>query len=147
MLQPSFHARSTSATDPRAGDVPPPRFGARTHWTARFPRCVVRTACREVLVDGQPQALQPRAFELLTYLIEHRDRVVSADELLDRIWCTEEVQLGSLAAAIMRVRRGLCEGNSGRGTIIRTYAKFGYRFVAPVTLEFEAEYPAIRAAA
>jgi DNA-binding winged helix-turn-helix (wHTH) protein len=109
----------------------------RRHWTASFERCVVRTACREVLVDGEAQAMQPRAFELLTYLIENRERVVSADELLDKIWCTEEVQLGSLAAAIMRVRRALREPAAGRGSMIRTYAKFGYRFVAPATIDFQ----------
>ena len=92
-----------------------------------------------MLVDGEPRALQPRAFELLTYLIENRERVVSADELLDNIWRTEEVQLSSLAAAIMRVRRALREESSGRGSIIRTYAKFGYRFVAPTTVDFHEE--------
>jgi DNA-binding winged helix-turn-helix (wHTH) protein len=92
-----------------------------------------------VLVDGEMRAMQPRAFELLTYLIENRERVVSADELLDQIWRTEEVQLGSLAAAIMRIRRALREESSGRGSMIRTYAKFGYRFVAPATIDFQDE--------
>ena len=110
-----------------------------THWTARFEQCVVRTACREVLVGGETRVLQPRAFELLTYLIENRGRVVSADELLDSIWRTEEVQLGSLAAAIMRVRRALREESVGRGSMIRTYTKFGYRFVARTTVDFDNE--------
>jgi DNA-binding winged helix-turn-helix (wHTH) protein len=143
MLQSSFHASATLAGHSQATGATPPRLlarsSSRTHWTARFERCVVHTACREVLVDGQAQALQPRAFDLLTYLIENRHRVVPADELLDQVWCTEEVQLGSLAAAVMRVRRALCEGSSGRGSMIRTYAKFGYRFVAPATIDFEGE--------
>ena len=110
--------------------------------TLAAPCCVVRTAFREVLVDGQPRALQPRAFDLLRYLIEHRDRVVPTDELLDQIWCTEEVQLGSLAAAVMRVRKALGERGAGRGTMIRTYARFGYRFVAPTTVDLHGEPPA-----
>jgi DNA-binding winged helix-turn-helix (wHTH) protein len=136
MLHSMFHVGTTSDRQaPRPANVrPAPRA---THWTARFEQCVVRTACRELLIDGQAQAMQPRAFELLTYLIEHRDRVVPADELLDKIWCTEEIQVGSLAAAIMRVRRALREPSTGRGSMIRTYAKFGYRFVAPVTIDLQ----------
>ncbi|MFL6626964.1 MAG: transcriptional regulator [Vitreoscilla sp.] len=138
MLHSSYHVSATAARNLEgpAAAYPAPRK-ARPLWTARFGQCVVRTACREVFVDGEASALQPRAFELLTYLIEHRDRVVSADELLDNVWRTEEVQLGSLAAAIMRVRRALREESHGRGSMIRTYAKFGYRFVAPTTIDFQ----------
>ena len=140
MLHSSYHVSTTAARNLEGSALayPTPRK-AQPHWTARFEQCVVRAACREVLVDGEPRALQPRAFELLTYLIENRERVVSADELLDNIWRTEEVQLSSLAAAIMRVRRALREESSGRGSIIRTYAKFGYRFVAPTTVDFHGE--------
>jgi len=136
MLHSSYDASATAARklESPVAAYPAPRK-ARPLWTARFEQCVVRTASREVFVDGEARALQPRAFELLTYLIEHRGRVVSADELLDNIWCTEEVQLGSLAAAIMRVRRALREESHGRGSMIRTYARFGYRFVAPTVID------------
>jgi DNA-binding winged helix-turn-helix (wHTH) protein len=140
MLHSMFHVGTTPVRHPEVAAASPhanPRPASRPHWTARFERCVVRTACRELLIDGEAQAMQPRAFELLTYLIENRERVVPADELLDKIWCTEEVQLGSLAAAIMRVRRALREPSIGRGSMIRTYAKFGYRFVAPATIDFQ----------
>ena len=136
MLHSSYHVSTTAARtlESPAAAYPAPR-APRPHWTARFEQCVVRTASREVFVDGEARALQPRAFELLTYLIEHRGRVVSADELLDNVWCTEEVQLGSLAAAIMRVRRALREESRGRGAMIRTYARVGYRFVAPTVID------------
>jgi len=140
MLHSTFHAGTGAVRHPEVATTPPfanLRPASRLHWTARFERCVVRTACRELLIDGEAQTMQPRAFELLTYLIENRERVVPADELLDKIWRTEDVQLGSLAAAIMRVRRALRESSSGRGSMIRTYAKFGYRFVAPATIDFQ----------
>ncbi|WP_377155024.1 transcriptional regulator [Roseateles sp. UC29_93] len=54
----------------------------------RFGACVVRPACREIVVGGEPRYLQPRPFDLLAHLIEHRGRVVSADELLDAVWAT-----------------------------------------------------------
>jgi DNA-binding winged helix-turn-helix (wHTH) protein len=95
-----------------------------------FGRCEVRPACREVLVDGAKRKLQPRPFDLLVYLIEHRGRVLSIDELLDVIWGAQEVQISSLAAAIARIRSVLDEGKNGSGPIIQTHHRVGYRFVA-----------------
>jgi DNA-binding winged helix-turn-helix (wHTH) protein len=96
----------------------------------RFGRCEVRIASREVLVDGQPRPLQPRPFDLLVCLIESRDRVRTTDELLDEIWRHEMVQPGSLAAAVMRIRQAVGDGEDGIGQVIRTYPRVGYRFVA-----------------
>ena len=109
---------------PAAAAVP----GGRV--SLRFGRCEVRVASREVLVDGQPRALQPRPFDLLVCLIESRDRVRTTDELLDEIWRHAMVQPGSLAAAVMRIRQALCDGEPGIGQVIRTYPRVGYRFVA-----------------
>jgi len=100
--------------------------------SVRFGRCEVRVACREVLVDGRVRPLQPRPFDLLVYLIEHRDRVVTVDELLDKLWGDVCVQPGSLPAAIMRVRKALSGDGVSTGEMIRTYSRVGYRFVAPV---------------
>ena len=117
---------------------PPPKLmdgaiaPARADWSLRFGRCEVRVAHREVLVDGKVRALQPRPFDLLVYLIENRERVVTADELLDRVWRNEVVQPGSLTAAIMRVRKAVCENEPGIGQVIRTYQRVGYRFVGAV---------------
>lgn len=139
MLHSAFHVGATPVRHPEvpAASYPNARPAPGPHWTARFEHCVVRTSSRELLINGEAQAIQPKAFELLAYLIEHRERVVPANELLDKIWRTEEVQIGSLAAAILRVRRALCEPSAARGSMIRTYAKVGYRFVAPVTIDFQ----------
>jgi DNA-binding winged helix-turn-helix (wHTH) protein len=93
----------------------------------RFGRCEVRPASREVRVDGQMRQIQPRPFDLLVYLIEHRDRVLSMDELLDVIWAQQVVQPSSLTVAINRIRNVL---GDDRGEIIRTHHRVGYRFVA-----------------
>ncbi len=99
--------------------------------TVKFGRREVSVARREVRVDGELRALQPRPFDLLVFLIENRHRVVSTDELLDHIWQDEIVQPGSLAAAIMRVRKALLESQRDpAGAIIRTHQRVGYRFVA-----------------
>ena len=102
----------------------------------RFGRCEVRPASREVLVDGRHRQIQPRPFDLLVYLIDHRDRVLSIDELLDAIWGHQIVQPSSLTVAINRIRSVLADQG---GRIIRTHHRVGYRFVA----ELEREEPTI----
>jgi DNA-binding winged helix-turn-helix (wHTH) protein len=87
----------------------------------------VRPASRELIVNGRPRQIQPRPFDLLVYLIEHRERVLSIDELLDAIWGRQIVQPSSLTVAINRIRSVLEDGN---GEIIRTHHRVGYRFVA-----------------
>ena len=86
-------------------------------------------ARREVLLDGVLRPLQPRPFDVLVYLIENRDRVVTTDELLENIWRGEIVQPGSLAAAIMRIRKALLDTDRRHGAVIRTHQGIGYRFV------------------
>jgi len=93
----------------------------------RFGRCEVRPSRREVRVDGQLRQIQPRPFDLLVYLIDHRDRVLSMDELLDVVWGQRIVQPSSLTVAINRIRSVL---GDERGEIIRTHHRVGYRFVA-----------------
>jgi len=93
----------------------------------RFGRCEVRASRRELRVDGQLRQIQPRPFDLLVYLIAHRDRVLSVDELLDVVWGQRIVQPSSLTVAINRIRSVL--GDEG-GEIIRTHHRVGYRFVA-----------------
>lgn len=109
--------RDLRAASPRKRDM---KFGRRE----------VSVARREVLVDGVSRPLQPRPFDVLVYLIENRDRVVTTDELLDNIWKDEIVQPGSLTAAIMRIRKALLEAGKDSGAIIRTHQGVGYRFVA-----------------
>jgi DNA-binding winged helix-turn-helix (wHTH) protein len=109
----------------RASTMPPARQAARPG--LRFGRCEVRAASREVLVNGRRREIQPRPFDLLVYLIEHRERVLSMDELLDAIWGRQIVQPSSLTVAINRIRSVLEDDG---GEIIRTHHRVGYRFVA-----------------
>jgi DNA-binding winged helix-turn-helix (wHTH) protein len=123
MLQLSY----AIAHDARHERMLTPPLALPTSKGLRFGRCEVRTASREVLVDGCPREIQPRPFDLLVYLIEHRGRVLSIDELLDAIWGHRIVQPSSLTVAINRIRSVLEDTN---GKIIRTHHRVGYRFVA-----------------
>jgi DNA-binding winged helix-turn-helix (wHTH) protein len=118
--------------------VPRPAVRQAARPGLRFGRCEVRPASREVLVNGRQREIQPRPFNLLVYLIDHRERVLSIDELLDAIWGRQIVQPSSLTVAINRIRSVL---EDGQGEIIRTHHRVGYRFVAQLD-EVEATRPA-----
>jgi len=120
-----FQAASHESRHDRAGSMNLARQAAGTG--LRFGRCEVRPASREVLVNGRCRQIQPRPFDLLVYLIEHRERVLSIDELLDAIWGRQIVQPSSLTVAINRIRSVLGDAS---GEIIRTHHRVGYRFVA-----------------
>jgi TolB-like protein len=75
--------------------------------------------------------LEPQAFDLLTYLVCHRDRVVSRDELVEAIWDGRIVTDAAMTTRINIVRRAI--GDDGkRQRLVRTFSRRGIRFVAEV---------------
>jgi DNA-binding winged helix-turn-helix (wHTH) protein/tetratricopeptide (TPR) repeat protein len=96
-----------------------------------FGQCEVRVATREVLLAGAQQAMEPRPFELLVYLIRHRGRIVSKDELLDKLWSFDFVTASVIARAVMKIRKVI--GDDGEtGELIKTVHRTGYRFMGQV---------------
>ena len=90
----------------------------------RFGRVEVRPVEREVVVDGAPVALGSRAFDLLLTLIDHRDRLITKNELLDLVWPGLVVEENNLAVQISSLRKAL-----GAHTIVTVPGR-GYRFAA-----------------
>lgn len=80
---------------------------------------------------SQPVALTPKVLETLVVLIELRDRVVTKDELLGRVWGDTVVEEGGLARNISILRKALGE-KPDEHTYIVTVPGKGYRFVADV---------------
>jgi DNA-binding winged helix-turn-helix (wHTH) protein len=95
--------------------------------TYRFAGFELNEERRELRLAGRQVALQPRVFDLLLYLVAHRERVVSRDELLEKVWEGVTVTDGSLKRAVSLMRAGLREG--GAEDSVRTLARQGYRFV------------------
>jgi DNA-binding winged helix-turn-helix (wHTH) protein len=81
---------------------------------------------RQLRLHGEEIAMQPKVFDLLSYLVAHQDRVVNKEELLSRLWPGMIVTDTSLQRAISLVRGALREG--GMENAIRTYPRRGYRF-------------------
>lgn len=73
--------------------------------------------------------LQPKAFEVLTYLVERHGRVVTKAELSDAIWGATAVTDNSLAQCVKQIRRALADDSQ---QLIRTIARRGYMFSAPL---------------
>ncbi len=75
--------------------------------------------------------MEPQVFDVLTYLLRHRDRVVPKTELLDKIWGDRFVSESALTSRIKSARHAV--GDTGRDQrIIKTIHGRGYRFVADV---------------
>ncbi len=81
---------------------------------------------RELRLRGREVPLQPRVFDVLLYLISHRERVVSKEELLGAVWTDSIVSDGSLKRAVSLARSALRQGDMADA--IRSYPRQGYRF-------------------
>ena len=82
-------------------------------------------------VAGQPRQLQPKVFELLTFLVANRDRVVSKEELLRNIWHGAYVTEAAISRAVSEARKVLAGGGGSADWITTVYGR-GFRFTGPV---------------
>jgi TolB-like protein len=84
---------------------------------------------RELLRRGERIPVEPQVFDLIVYLVEHRHRVVSREDLISMIWGGRVVSDSAVTTRINAARRAL--GDSGTAqAIIRTLSRKGVRFVA-----------------
>jgi DNA-binding winged helix-turn-helix (wHTH) protein/tetratricopeptide (TPR) repeat protein len=83
----------------------------------------------EVRHLGKVCAVEPQVFNVLAYLAEHRDRVVSKAELLEKLWPDRVVSDATLTSRLKAARKAV--GDDGKAqNVIRTMHGRGYRFVA-----------------
>jgi DNA-binding winged helix-turn-helix (wHTH) protein len=94
--------------------------------------------------DGREVETRPKMFDLLLYLIEHRERVVSTKELLEAIWPNEHVAAASVAWTMSHLRHALGQ-RRGQREPLDTIRGRGYRFRSAVEVIAPAPPPASRA--
>jgi TolB-like protein len=83
----------------------------------------------ELRRDGAPVAIEPQVFALLLLLVENQDRMVSKDEIIEKIWDGRIVSESALTSRIKSARKAL--GDDGKTqSFIRTVHSQGFRFVA-----------------
>jgi len=92
---------------------------------------------RELRTGGAPVPVEPQVFDLLVYLIQNRDRVVSKDDLIASVWGGRVVSDSTVDSRINAARKAV--GDSGREqNLIRTSARKGVRFVGKVEEDAQA---------
>jgi TolB-like protein/Tfp pilus assembly protein PilF len=111
---------------------PPIRYRREGRLNYTFDECVLDVDRRELSRGGALIPVEPRAFDLLAFLIANRDRVLSKDELIAEIWHGRFVSDSAVTTTINAVR--LAIGDSGiNQRLIKTLPRKGWRFVANVT--------------
>jgi TolB-like protein/DNA-binding winged helix-turn-helix (wHTH) protein len=96
-----------------------------------FGDCELDDRLYELRRAGVPLEIERKVFDVLTYLIHHRDRLVPKDELLDKLWPGVVVGEAALTRCITAARKAVGD-DGGRQEIIKTQHGRGYRFVATV---------------
>ena len=95
---------------------------------------VLDTSQRELRRGGQAIAVEPKVFDLLVYMIENRDRMVSKDDVLAAVWGGRIVSELALTSCFNAARKALGD-SGGEQRLIRTVARKGFRFVGEVGAE------------
>lgn len=118
-------------TEPPAADSPDAKARA-PRW--RFGDCVLDGRTLELTVRGQLVKLEPKPLDMLMFLLRHPDEVLTKDELLEGLWPGRILSESVLTKCVAKLRQGL--GDEGQA-VIKTVHGFGYRLIAPVTVEHD----------
>jgi pimeloyl-ACP methyl ester carboxylesterase/DNA-binding winged helix-turn-helix (wHTH) protein len=97
----------------------------------RFGKFELDTRLRELRCEGEPRHVEPQVFEVLSYLFGCRDRLVTKEELLDKVWGHRYVAPATLNSRIKHARQAVGDNGSVQ-RVIRTVHGIGFRIVADV---------------
>jgi DNA-binding response OmpR family regulator len=107
----------------------------------RFGRFCAIPHSRQLLLDGRPQEIGGRAFDLLMVLLKSNGRIVSKDEILNKVWPSMVVEECNLRFQVKSLRRAL----GSQGDMIKTIVRRGYMLIRDDVLpEDEARFDPTR---
>jgi len=115
-------------------DTSPPWFKSLHCWTYRCEDILLEPLSHRLERDGQPVSVEPKAYAVLTMLMEHPDVLISKDTLLDAVWGHRNVTPGVLSRVISQLRRAL-DDSATQPRLIATVYCLGYRFIGEVHRE------------
>ena len=96
---------------------------------------------RELRRGGEPIDVEPQVLDVLIYLVENRERVVSKDDLIASVWAGRIVSDATLSSRIYAARKAL--GDTGQDQkLIRTIPRKGHRFIGAVSTPSKGDEPA-----
>jgi DNA-binding winged helix-turn-helix (wHTH) protein len=101
------------------------------HFVYRFDDFVVDPETWQLSRGGQEIHLEPVVLNLLIYLISHRDRLVTRDELMDTVWGDTVISESAVSQAVARVRKALGDDAATHRYLETVHSK-GFRFIAEV---------------
>jgi len=99
----------------------------------RFGEFVLDPGRRTLSRADSPVSLTPRAFDVLLFLTQNPNRLVTKEELLEAVWGDTFVEEGNLTQYISHLRKALGD-NSEDARLIATITRKGYQFTAVVTV-------------
>jgi Tol biopolymer transport system component/DNA-binding winged helix-turn-helix (wHTH) protein len=97
----------------------------------RFGEFAIDVEQRVLLRGAQPVPLTPKVFDTLLVLVEHHGRLVTKNELMNRLWPDSFVEDSNLVFNVQHLRKALGD-NARNPAYIETIARRGYRFIAEV---------------
>ena len=97
-----------------------------------FADCLLDTGTLTLTRSGAPVPVEPQVFDLIRLLVENPGRVVTRDEIVERVWGGRIVSESAISARIAAARKAVgCDGK--RQAVIRTVARRGLQLLAEVT--------------
>ncbi len=106
----------------------------------RFGDYTVDRAAYRLTRAGEPVDVTPKLLDLLLHLLDHAGALVTKEDLLDALWPGANVTDNALTQAVSELRQALGDDASAP-TFIKTVARRGYRFVAPIEFGGAAQHP------
>lgn len=101
-------------------------------------------ARRWLSCDGVQVEVEGRALDLIMYLLQHRERALDRQEVIDAIWGRRPVSDATLRQLVFRARRAVGDDGTRQHTIRTLYGR-SLQWVAPVELVFAPDLPAATA--
>src|ERR1700741_9115 len=99
----------------------------------RFGQFVLDPCRRTLSRADSPVSVTPKAFDVLFFLAQNPNRLVTKEELLEAVWGDTFVEEGNLTQYVSHLRKALCD-NPEAARLIVTIARKGYQFTADVTI-------------
>ena len=100
-----------------------------------FGEFVLDPGRRALSCADSPVSLTPKAFDVLTFLVQNPNRLVTKGELLQAVWGDTFVEEGNLTQYISHLRKAL--GDNSEDRLIVTIARKGYQFTGNVVADAE----------
>ena len=106
----------------------------------RFHQFVLDTQEYTFSQNSEAVSLEPKVFDLLVYLVENRDRIVSKEELIEKIWGGRVISDSALNTCVRSVRRAL-QDDREKQAFVRTFPKRGFQFVGFIQGDSDEDNP------